>query len=97
VKSRWLLLISLSLILGSVVYAAQDYVKDYPELERLLSKGSAQSRDELNKMLSSMSPDRRQKFVQGLIDAAEEMEKNAIIVESVFAGLVATGITMRKR
>src|SRR5262249_44109381 len=84
--SHALLVISLSLILGSVTaYAAQDYIKENPELDRILANESARDRDGLNKRLSSMPPDQRQKYIQGLIDAALKMEKNAIIVERVFA------------
>jgi hypothetical protein len=80
-----LIIISLSLILVSVTaYAAQDYIKENPELDRLLANGSPQDRDALNKMLSSMSPDRRQRFIQGMIDVGLKIERDAIIVESVF-------------
>jgi hypothetical protein len=54
-------------------------------LDRLLGNGSARDRDQLNKMLSSMPPDDRQRFIQGMIDAGLKMEKNAITVERVFA------------
>src|SRR5215831_18677268 len=36
-------------------------------------------------MLSSMQPEDRQKFIQGMIEAALNIEKNDIIVERVFA------------
>jgi hypothetical protein len=85
-KPYVLLVISFCLLLASLsLYAAQDYIKENPELDRLFGNGAAQDREWLNKRLSSMPPDERQRYIQQLIDAALKMEKDAIIVESVFA------------
>src|SRR5262245_65421457 len=82
-----LLVISFGLFLSttSLYSAAQDYIKENPELDRLLRDSTPRDRDGLNKMLSSMQPEDRQKFIQGMIEAALNIEKNAIIVERVFA------------
>jgi len=83
-----LLVISLGLVLSTslnLYSAGQDYIKDNPELDRLLRDSTPRDRDGLNKMLSSMQPEDRQKFIQGMIEAALNIEKNAIIVERVFA------------
>jgi hypothetical protein len=81
-----LLLISLLFLSTSLtLLSAQDYMKENPELDRLLANSSQQNRDQLNKMLSSMPSEDRQKFIQGLIDAGLKVEKNAVTVERVFA------------
>src|SRR5215471_798951 len=83
-----LLVISLGLVLSTslnLYSAGQDYIKDNPELDRLLRDSTPRDRDGLNKMLSSMQPEDRQKFIQGMIEAALNIEENAIIVERVFA------------
>jgi hypothetical protein len=83
-----LLVISFGLFLSTSVNlyaAAQDYIKDNPELDRLLGDSSPRDRDALNKMLSSMQPEDRQKFIQGMIELRLNSEKNDIIVERVFA------------
>src|SRR5215831_18304529 len=83
-----LFLIGLSLFLSSscnLYSAAQDYIKENPELDRLLGDSSPRDRDALNKMLSSMQPEDRQKFIQGMIELRLNIEKNDIVVERVFA------------
>jgi hypothetical protein len=54
-----LLLLGLNLFLTTALNlysAAQDYIKENPELDRLLGDSSPHDRDALNKMLSSMRP-----------------------------------------
>src|SRR5215831_13190558 len=83
-----LLVIGFSLFLSTALNlysAAQDYIKENPELDRLLGDSSPRDRDALNKMLSSMQPEDRQKFIQGMIELRLNSEKNDIIVEHVFA------------
>ncbi|PYS22566.1 MAG: hypothetical protein DMG11_26575, partial [Acidobacteria bacterium] len=59
-----LLVIGLGLFLSTSLnlYSAQDYIKENPELDRLLENSSQRERDQLNKMLSSMPSADRQKF-----------------------------------
>jgi hypothetical protein len=82
-----LLVIGFGLFLSTPLslYSAQDYIKENPELDRLLGDSSPRDRDALNKMLSSMQPEDRQKFIQGMIELRLSSEKNDIIVERVFA------------
>src|SRR5215831_14769642 len=83
-----LLVIGFSLFLSTALNlysAAQDYIKENPELDRLLGYSSPHDRDALNKMLSSMQPEDRQKFIQRMIELRLNSEKNDIIVEHVFA------------
>src|SRR5262249_52137448 len=82
-----LLVIGFGLFLSTPLslYSAQDYIKENPELDRLLGDSSPRDRDALNRMLSSMQPEDRQKFIQGMIELRLKSEKNDIIVERVFA------------
>jgi len=82
-----LLVIGFGLFLSTPLslYSAQDYIKENPELDRLLGDSSPRDRDALNKMLSSMQPEDRQKFIQGMIELRLSSEKNDIIVKRVFA------------
>jgi len=82
-----LLVIGLGLFLSTSLnlYSAQDYIKENPELDRLLENSSQRERDQLNKMLSSMPSADRQKFIQGMIEFGLKIERNAITVERVFA------------
>jgi hypothetical protein len=82
-----LLVIGFGLFLSTPLslYSAQDYIKENPELDRLLGDSSPRDRDALNKMLSSMQPEDRQKFIQGMTELRLSSEKNDIIVERVFA------------
>ena len=83
-----LLVIGLSLFLSTALDlypAAQDYIKENPELDRLMGDSSPRDRDALNKMLSAMQPADRQKFIQGMIELRLKSEENDIIVERVFA------------
>src|SRR5262252_124808 len=78
--------LSLFLSTGVNLYpAAQDYIKESPELDRLLENSSPRDKEALNKILSSMQPEDRQKFIQGMIELRLNSEKNDIIVERVFA------------
>src|SRR5260370_7422661 len=77
--------ISVFLSTPLTLYSAQDHIKENPELDRLLANSSPRDRDQLNKMLSSMPPEERQKFIQGMIDVGLKIEKDAITVERVFA------------
>src|SRR6478672_9211522 len=82
-----LLVISLGLFLSAslTLYSAQDYIKENPELDRLMSNSPQRERDQLNKMLSSMPSEDRQKYIQGMIDFGLMIQKSAIIVERSFA------------
>ena len=83
-----LIVISLGLFLSTSVNlysAAQDYIKENPELDRLLGDSSPRDRVALNKMLSSMQPEDRKRFIEGMIQEGLQIEKNAIIVERIFA------------
>ena len=82
-----LLVIGFGLFLSTPLslYSAQDYIKENPELDRLTTNLSVRDREQLNKMLSSMPPADRERFIQGMIELGLKIEKNAGILERVFA------------
>ena len=88
-RLRCAFVICLVLIARVPLQSAQDMIKAYPELERLLANGkpSAQDREALNGMLSSMSPADRDKFVQGMIEVGQRIEREGITVDAVFMKL----------
>ena len=79
--------VTLTLLLSTPLslHSAQDYIKENPALDQLLADSSPQDRDRLNRMLSTMSADDRQRYIQGMIDAGLKTQQNAIVVERVFA------------
>ena len=79
--------VTLTLLLSTPLspHSAQDYIKENPALDQLLADSSPQDRDRLNRMLSTMSADDRQRYIQGMIDAGLKIQQNAIVVERVFA------------
>jgi hypothetical protein len=81
------LVISFSLFLCAplTIFPAQDYIKESPQLDRLMANSSQRERDQLNKMLSSMPPEARQKYIQGMIELGLKIQNHAIIVERTFA------------
>src|SRR5687768_923213 len=78
-------IIALFLITASDLYSAQDYIRQNPELDWLLAESSQTDRDQLNKLLSSMPPEERQKFIQEMVDVGLRIERDRITVEKVFA------------
>src|SRR5262245_12100013 len=87
ITSMKLAVVTLTLLLSTPLslHSAQDYIKENPVLDQFLADSSPLERDRLNRMLSSMPPDTRQKFIEGMIDVGLKMRQNAIVVERVFA------------
>src|SRR5215475_7690579 len=82
---RFSLLTFLFLSASLSLFSAQDYIKENPQLDQLMSNSSQREKEQLNKMLSSMPPEDRQKYIQGMIDFGLNIRNNAIIVERTFA------------
>ena len=87
ITSMKVAVVTLTLLLSTPLslHSAQDYIKENPALDQLLVDSSPQDRDRLNRMLSTMSADDRQRYIQGMIDFGLKIQQNAIVVERVFA------------
>src|SRR5262249_25700234 len=77
--------VGLLLLTAPNVGLAQDYISQNPELDRLMKDSPQKDREQLNKMLSSMSAEERQKFIQGLVDVGLKIEREGVTIETVFA------------